>query len=140
MRSFHHLLRAALFGAFALSASLSNARAQDETLTIVAARAILSADQAPLNDVAIEVRHGRIVSIRAGAGRQVLAAHPNDPDTIHIEAGTLMPGLIDTHVHLSAQTGRPWWGQAVQTDEMCTAGKLISRGRLLVFYAPANVG
>jgi len=29
-----------------------------------------------------------------------------------------MPGLIDTHVHLSAQTGRPWWGQAVQTDEM----------------------
>lgn len=61
-------------------------------VTIHAARA-LDGRGGELRDVLVTVRGGRIVSVRPNAGRGAAAA------TYELGSATLMPGLIDAHVH-----------------------------------------
>jgi len=85
---------------------------------------------APLRDVNVEVRDGRIASISTGA--------PNHPSyagskTVVIDGGGLYltPGLIDSHVHLGAVQGMREDQEAVHPDIARAAREQFPRSYLL---------
>lgn len=73
----------------------------------------------PLTPGAVAVRGDRIIGVGpASAAPEALGVEPGEAVTaIDLGARTLMPGLIDAHVHLSSDPGRPFWQAAVQTNE-----------------------
>lgn len=78
-----------------LSALGSHGEAQE--LTLVAARAVDGRGSAIANPV-IVVRDGRILSVRSGPP-------PSGLRVIDLGSRTLLPGLIDAHVHITAHFG-----------------------------------
>ncbi len=52
---------------------------------------------APVADPVVLVEDGRITDVQAGPRSAV----PADPELIELPGATLLPGLIDTHVHLA---------------------------------------
>ena len=86
------LIAAAL--AAASSAALS------APVTIHAGRLIAVPGKAPLGPSTIVVDNGRIVSVRSGLTR----VEPGVP-LIDLSSKTVLPGLIDSHVHLSSDRG-----------------------------------
>ncbi len=94
-------------GAFALAAP-----AAAETLIIHAGHVITEAGKPALGASTLTVTDGRIVAIEAGtkapaAGQKV----------IELGDKTVLPGLIDMHVHLSSEPGSDYRDEAVQPDE-----------------------
>ena len=86
------LIAAAL--AAASSAALS------APVTIHAGRLIAVPGKAPLGPSTIVVDNGRIVSVTSGLTR----VEPGVP-LIDLSSKTVLPGLIDSHVHLSSDRG-----------------------------------
>ena len=91
---FHLIVAAAL-------ASTSAAHAQ--TFAIQAGHVIVDASKPELGASTIIVDKGRIVRIEAGA------TAPTGAKIIDMRDKTVLPGLIDVHVHLLQDAGLPWY-------------------------------
>lgn len=116
-----HLAAAALAATTAL---MPHATLADVTL-VRAGRVIIDASKPALGASTIAVRDGRIVTVAAGnpdARTLVPDLKPDEPvKEIDLSSKTVLPGLIDSHVHLSSDPGTPWWQEAVSSDEYATA-------------------
>ena len=105
-------MRKFLIGVAALTlASTANA----ETIVIHAGRLITDASAPASGPSTITVTDGRIVSIEAGLKRV-----GDGTRLIDLSTKTVLPGLIDSHVHLSSDPGGDYRDEAVSSDEYAT--------------------
>jgi imidazolonepropionase-like amidohydrolase len=100
-----------LAGAIAL---LSAATASAQTYAVQAGRLIVDAGKPALGPSTVIVENGRVVRIEPGA------TAPAGATVIDHRSRTVLPGLIDTHVHLTSDPGTPFWQEAVVTSEAAT--------------------
>jgi imidazolonepropionase-like amidohydrolase len=70
---------------------------------VTAARVILNPREAPLEGASVLIDAGRIVAVGKAEELRQLAASP--PNEIDLGRRTVMPGLIDSHVHLGFDGG-----------------------------------
>ncbi len=75
-----------------------------ETFFIRAGHVITDAALPPRGPSSIVVTDGKIVSIGAAE-----AAVPSGATVVDLGGRTVMPGLIDAHVHLTQDSGLPWY-------------------------------
>lgn len=68
----------------------------DSSFAIVGGTALVGEDLDPVEDAVVVVRDGII----AGIGARSAVAAPDDLERVHAPGLTLMPGFIDTHVHI----------------------------------------
>jgi imidazolonepropionase-like amidohydrolase len=92
----HKLLCAAL-------AALASTTASAETYAIQAGRLIIDASQPARGLSTVIVENGRIARIEDGA------TAPAGATVVDMRGKTVMPGLIDVHVHLTFNSGEPWY-------------------------------
>ena len=100
--------------AFILMASIASP-AMAATQVIHAGRVITEAGKPALGASTITVTDGRIVSIEAG-----MKPAPTGATVINLATKTLLPGLIDMHVHLTGDPGGDFRDEPVYTDEYLT--------------------
>lgn len=89
--------------------------AQAETAIIIAGNVIPDATTGPIGKSILTVTDGRIVSVQpyaAVAGKEFVADAIYDMST-----KTIVPGLIDLHVHLTSDPGGDYRNEAVEPDE-----------------------
>lgn len=98
-----------------LAALLFGGSASAETVVIHAGRLITDASQPASGPSTVTVVDGKISAIAAG-----LRATPAGARLIDMSGRTVLPGLIDTHVHLSGNPDEDFRDQAVTTPEMST--------------------
>lgn len=104
-----------LASSIAISSCIA-APAMAETIAIYGGNVILDAQQGSIGPAIITVTDGRITAItRGGADTEVKA-----DKIVDLSAKTLLPGLIDTHTHLSFDPGGDYWREAVDPDEWST--------------------
>ena len=96
----------------AIATSTAAASASAETRVIHAERVITDPATAPTGRATITETDGKIVSIEPGWN-----AGPSGAQVIDLPGKTVLPGLIDIHVHLGSDPGGDWWREAVDTDE-----------------------
>ena len=110
------LRRLALFASAALTALASPTLAQqagdDGAVLIHAGRVIADPREDIAGPASILVRDGRIVSITDG-----LIPAPTGVTLVDLGTKTVMPGLIDLHVHLTGDPGGDFWREAVEPTE-----------------------
>ena len=102
------LLRLLVALAFALSAGPAAA----QTVIVHAGRLITDASRPPMGQATITIAEGRITRVAAG-----LNPAPAGAKLVDLSSKTVLPGLIDTHVHLSGDPGGDFWREAIDTDE-----------------------
>ena len=102
--------------AAALAATVLATPVAAETYAIRAGRLITDAGKPALGASTIIVENGRITAIQDGHG-----AAPAGAKLVDLSNATVLPGLIDAHVHLTSDPGTPFWEGAVVTDEYQTA-------------------
>jgi imidazolonepropionase-like amidohydrolase len=95
-----------------LTTCLMSAPAAAETLVVHAGRLITDAARRPMGPSTITIVDGRITSVAEGH-----SPAPPGARLIDLSSKTVLPGLIDTHVHLSGEPGEAFWREAVNTDE-----------------------
>lgn len=83
-----------------------------ETQVIHAGRVITDAATGISGPATITVTDGRITAITQGH-----QAAPEGANVIDLSTRTVMPGLIDMHVHLSGDPSGDFWREAVDPDE-----------------------
>ncbi|MEO7241195.1 MAG: amidohydrolase family protein, partial [Sphingomicrobium sp.] len=98
----------------AAAALLAAGIAHAETYAIQAGRLIVDAGQPARGPSTVIVENGRIARIEPGA------TAPAGARVIDLRGKTVMPGLIDTHVHLTGDPGTPYWREAVDSTELAT--------------------
>ena len=86
--------------------------AQAETQIIHAGRLITDAASGVSGPATITVTDGRITTIAQGH-----QPAPEGASVIDLSTKTVMPGLIDMHVHLSGDPSGEFWREAVDPDE-----------------------
>ncbi|MXO87029.1 amidohydrolase family protein [Altererythrobacter aurantiacus] len=96
-------------------ALLAPIAAQAETTYIHAGSVISDADGEPSGQATITVTDGRIVEVLPG-----FAQPPADATLVDLKDHTVLPGLIDTHTHLSGDPGGDYWREAVDPTEWNT--------------------
>ena len=74
-----------------------------ETFAIQAGRLIVDASQPARGPSTLIVENGRIARIETGA------TAPAGATVVDMTGKTVMPGLIDVHVHLTQDAGNPWY-------------------------------
>jgi imidazolonepropionase-like amidohydrolase len=99
----------------ALLLILSGAPAAAETIVVHAGRLIADASRPAQGPSTITVVDGRITAVTAG-----LDPAPPGARLIDLSNRTVLPGLIDMHVHLSSIPGQDYRQEAVDTDEYAT--------------------
>jgi imidazolonepropionase-like amidohydrolase len=87
----------------AVAALLVTTAAHAETYAIQAGRLIVDASQPARGPSTVIVENGRIARIEDGA------TAPAGAIVVDERSRTVMPGLIDVHVHLTQDSGRPWY-------------------------------
>jgi imidazolonepropionase-like amidohydrolase len=92
-------------------ALLAAGAAHAETFAIQAGRVIVDAAKPALGPSTVIVENGRIVRIEPGA------VAPAGATVVDMTGKTVMPGLIDAHVHLTGDPGTPFWREAIDSDE-----------------------
>lgn len=102
------MLAAALAAAGALVASPALA----DTVIIHAGSVLTDATAQPTGPATITVTDGRIVSIVDG-----FQPTPEGATMVHLPDKTVLPGLIDLHVHLTGDPGGDFWKEAVEPEE-----------------------
>jgi imidazolonepropionase-like amidohydrolase len=90
---------------------LSTTAAHAETFAIQAGRLIVDASQPARGPSTVIVENGRIARIESGA------TAPAGATVVDMTSKTVMPGLIDAHVHLTSDPGTPFWREAIDSDE-----------------------
>lgn len=98
--------------ATATLALLGTTAANAKTTVIYAGRVIADADKPTQGPSTIVITDDRITSITAGR-----SAAPADAEVIDLGDKTLLPGLIDLHVHLTGDPGGDYRSEAVDPDE-----------------------
>ena len=83
-----------------------------DTTVIQAERVIVAPDTPPLGRSTITVTDGRIVSIAEGWQNGADGA-----TLVQLPGKTVLPGLIDLHVHLTGDPGGDFWREAVEPAE-----------------------
>ncbi len=96
----------------ALACALASSPALADTTVIHAGSVIADASGNPSGPATITVTDGRIVSIAEGH-----QAPPADATVVDLRTRTVLPGLIDLHVHLTGDPGGDFWRDAVEPDE-----------------------
>jgi imidazolonepropionase-like amidohydrolase len=86
-----------------------------ETLVVHAGRLITDASRPAQGPSTITIVDGRIQSVTPG-----LTPPPAGARLIDLSSRTVLPGLIDLHVHLSGDPGGDYRQEAVDTDEYAT--------------------
>ncbi len=94
------MLKTLLAGAAALAVANS---AHAETYAIQAGHLIVDASQAERGPSTVIVEHGRIVRIDNGF------TAPTQAIVVDERNRTVMPGMTDVHVHLTQNSGEPWY-------------------------------
>src|SRR6476661_804712 len=94
------MLKALLAGAAALAAASS---ANAETYAIQAGRLIVDAAQPARGNSTVIVENGRIARIEPGF------TAPAGAIVVDERSRTVLPGMTDVHVHLSQNSGEPWY-------------------------------
>lgn len=107
-----HLLPAILLPAIAAAAIALAAPAAAQDTVIHAGSVIADAGGQPSGPATITVRDGRIVSIVDG-----FQPVPEGGTMVHLPDHTVLPGLIDLHVHLTGDPGGDFWREATEPDE-----------------------
>ncbi|WP_408609243.1 metal-dependent hydrolase family protein [Alteripontixanthobacter muriae] len=97
---------AAAIAAFFASPALA------DTTVIHAGSVIRSADAQASGPATITVTNGRIVAIEDG-----IQPVPEGATMVHLVDKTVLPGLIDLHVHLTGDPGGDFWKEAVEPEE-----------------------
>ena len=92
----------------------STTAASAETFAIQGGRLIVDAAKPALGPSTVIVENGRIVRIEQGATAPVGAT------VVDLKSSTILPGLIDAHVHLTGDPGTPFWREAIDTPELAT--------------------
>lgn len=88
---------------FAVVALLTASGASAEIYAIQAGRLIVDASQPARGPSTVIVENGRISRIDPGA------TAPTGATVIDMRSRTVLPGLIDVHVHLTFSAGTPWY-------------------------------
>ncbi len=83
-----------------------------QTFVIHAGQVLAEASQTPRGPATITVTDGRIVSIADG-----WQDAPAGVETVELRDKTVLPGLIDLHVHLTGDPGGDFWRETVEPDE-----------------------
>jgi len=96
----------------AAAALLCATAAQAETYAIQAGRLIVDASKPARGASTLMVENGRIARIEDGA------TAPAGATVVDLRGKTVMPGLIDAHVHLTSEPGSPYWREAVDSNEL----------------------
>ncbi len=94
------MIKQLLAGAAALALATA---AQAETFAIQAGRVIVDAARPALGASTVIVENGRIKSIESGA------VAPAGATVVDMRNDTVMPGMTDVHVHLTLNSGEPWY-------------------------------
>ena len=95
-----------------LLASLAAAPAAAETIVVHAGRLIADASRPATGPATITIVDGRIGGIAEGH-----VPAPAGATLIDLSSKTVLPGLIDTHVHLSGDPGGDFRDEAVESNE-----------------------
>ncbi|WP_077147953.1 amidohydrolase family protein [Sphingopyxis sp. KK2] len=98
--------------AAALTLTLLGTAAQAKTTVIYAGHVITDPDKPALGTSTITVTDDRITSVSAGR-----TPAPADAEIVDLGDKTLLPGLIDLHVHLTGDPGGDYRSEAVDPDE-----------------------
>ena len=86
-----------------LAALMLGGAASAETYAIQAGRVIVDAAKPALGPSTVIVENGRIKAIDNGA------TAPAGAIVVDLRGDTVMPGMIDVHVHLTQDAGMPWY-------------------------------
>ncbi|HMC92056.1 MAG TPA: amidohydrolase family protein, partial [Allosphingosinicella sp.] len=97
---------------FLLLAAFIAAPAAAETVVVHAGRLIVDPAQPERGPSTITIVDGRIQSVTAGT-----APAPAGARVVELGDKTVLPGLIDTHVHFMSVPGAPFWQEATLSDE-----------------------
>ena len=98
-----------------LSLMLAAAPAAAETVVVHAGRLITDASRPAAGPSTITITDGRITAVAAG-----LTPAPAGARLIDLSGKTVLPGLIDMHVHLSGDPGGDFRDEAVDPNEWAT--------------------
>lgn len=120
----------------ALAAALLSGAAQAETVVVTADRMVDVVGGKTLANPVVVITDGRIVSVSGGA------SVPADAKRIDLPGMTILPGLIDMHVHLDSSSVYGGYNSLVFTDSFWTVvGAANARDMLEAgFTTVRNVG
>jgi imidazolonepropionase-like amidohydrolase len=80
-----------------------------------AGRLITDASRPAQGPSTITITDGRITAVASG-----LSPAPAGARLVDLSSKTVLPGLIDTHVHLAGDPDAEFWREAIDTDEYAT--------------------
>jgi imidazolonepropionase-like amidohydrolase len=96
---------------FAATAALLCATAAGaQTYAVQAGRLIVDAAQPARGPSTVVVENGRVSRIESGF------TAPAGATVIDQRSRTVLPGLIDAHVHLTGDPGTPFWRDAIDSN------------------------
>jgi len=95
----------------AIAGLLSAGSAAAQSYAIQAGRLIVDASRPARGPSTIIVENGRIARIEPGA------TAPAGATVVDLRSKTVLPGLIDAHVHLTGDPGTPFWRETIDTNE-----------------------
>lgn len=96
----------------AAAAVLCAGAASAETFAVQAGRLIVDASKPARGPSTVIVDNGRISRIDDGF------TAPAGATVVDARASTVLPGLIDAHVHLTSDPGTPFWREAIDPNEL----------------------
>jgi imidazolonepropionase-like amidohydrolase len=96
----------------ALAGAMCAAPALADTTVIHAGALVVDAESQPRGPSTITVTDGKIVSVADG-----FTAAPAQAVTVDLKDKTVVPGMVDLHVHLTGDPGGDFWKGAVEPDE-----------------------
>ncbi len=85
------------------AALLATTAAHAQTYAVQAGHLIVDAAQPERGPSTVIVEKGRVVRIESGA------TAPAGATVVDMRTKTVLPGLIDVHVHLTSDAGQPWY-------------------------------
>ena len=112
MTNFSTLMTSAAAIGAAMIAAFSAQTVRAETTYIHAGSVITDASGQPSGPATIIVTDGKIMSIEDG-----FLPTPEGATMVHLPEKTVLPGLIDLHVHLTGDPGGDFWKEATEPEE-----------------------